>query len=504
MREDTLRAVLMVRAIEDVDHAGTILPPGDRARATREAMRAQGVVAGGAGDGALDAAAVRALGDRAERLVAPLVERHPVVAEVLGRTRTPAWILLALLVLAFAAGIGLSALDGSRRINILAFPFIGLIAWNLAAYVALAVMWLRRRRGEAVRAFASARWTRAAVARRLGPLVQQTARVHAVLGQAIGAYVAGWTEAGGAFIAQHARRWLHLAAAAVALGLITGLYLRGTVLRYEAGWESTFLGPASVKTVLGLLYGPVAAWSGVALPGSVGEVAALRWTASGGGGDAAPWIHLIALSLACYVVIPRLLLAGLATLSLGWLGRPGTLPPSLGPYAAGVLRGGGVLRAGGVASVTPYAYEPSEAALAGLEHWLAATAQGPLRIERRSSLRYGEEDMAAPGFGSGAHRVADLHVVLMNLAATPEAENHGVVIAAARDAARRARPPAAVRVVVDESPYAARFAGDSSLAGRLDERRRLWREFVAGYGIEADVIALEDRENRGHAPNFSR
>jgi len=315
--------------------------------------------------------------------------------------------------------------------------------------------------------------------------------VHKLLSQAIAGYVTEWVETGSAFMAQHARRWLHLAAAAVALGLIAGLYLRGMVLRYEAGWESTFLGPGQVKTILGVLYGPVSAATGLALPGSVEEVAALRWTATGGGGDAALWIHLIALSLAAYVVIPRLLLAGLATLTLAWLGRPGALPDTLQSYAASAFRGGGGLRAGGVASVTPYAYEPSEAALAALERWLASLVPGPLRVERRSSLRYGEEDMAAPGFASGAHRSADLHVVLMNLAATPEAENHGVVIAAARDAARRARPPAAVRVVIDESPYAARLAGDASLAARIEERRRLWREFVAGYGVEADLLQLE-------------
>ena len=79
-----------------------------------------------------DAKLARALGDRSERLLGPLVERYPIVGEVLGRTRTPAWILAVLLLLAFASGIALSALDGSRRINILAFPFIGLIAWNLS------------------------------------------------------------------------------------------------------------------------------------------------------------------------------------------------------------------------------------------------------------------------------------------------------------------------------------------------------------------------------------
>jgi hypothetical protein len=488
MKERHLRSVLMVKAIEDADRAGSLLPPGDRAQATREAMRALGVASEDAAGGAGDAVMARALADRAERLLAPLVERHPIVGEVLGRTRTPTWILAALLLLAFASGLALSALDGSRRINILAFPFLGLIAWNLATYVALAVAWLRGRRSAKPARAPSRPWLGRAFARRIGPLVKRTARVDALLGRAIGGYAESWVDAGAPFIAQHARRWLHLAAAVVAIGLIAGLYLRGTVLRYEAGWESTFLGPSAVKTILGVLFGPVAGWSGVELPRTLEAVAALRWP--DGGGDAAPWIHLIALSLTAYIVVPRLLLAGLATATLGYLGRPRALPDALRPYAAGVLGSGGHVRPGGVTSVTPYAYEPSDESLAGLERWLPSVTGTEARIDRRTTLRYGEEDMAGPAFDSGAHRVADLHVVLMNLAATPEAENHGVVIAAARDSARRARPPAAVRVVVDESPYVERFAGDSSLASRLEERRRLWRDFVAGYGLEADLVEL--------------
>lgn len=491
MREDTLRSVLLVEAIEDVDRAGTILAPADRAQATRDALRSAGVVLDGERQDVSDAAIARALGDRAERLVAPLVARFPVVGEVLGRTRTATWVLVALLLVAFATGIGLSALDGTRRINVLAFPFIGLIAWNLFTYLALAVAWIRRHAGTPRPGQRSMRWAQYAFRRRIAALVTATARVHAVLGQAIAAYAERWAEVGAAFIGQHARRWLHFVAATIAAGLIVGLYVRGTVLRYEAGWESTFLGPEQVRTVLKLLYGPAAAWSGVALPATADQVAALRWTASGGGGDAAPWIHLIAVTLLGVVVIPRLLLAGLATLRLAWLGRPRSLPDGLRRIAASTVRGSELSRSGGVVSVTPYAYEPSDAAIEGLERWLASISKNEVRVERRSTLRYGEEDMAAAGFASGAYRVADLHVVVMNLAATPEAENHGIVIAAARDAAHRARPPAAVRVVVDESPYAQRFASDASLASRLEERRRLWRNFVASHGLEADFVELE-------------
>lgn len=491
MREETLRAVLMVRAIEEVDRAGTILPPGDRAQATREAVRALGAGVDEAALVADDRLLARALGDRAERLTGPLVERFPIVGEALGRSRTPAGLLIVLLLVAFAGGIGLSALDGSRRINILAFPFLGLIAWNLAMYAVLAIGWIRGRIRPAAPSASGRAWTRRLFERRIAPLLRETRRVHVVLGEALGSYAVACGALGSAFIAQHARRWLHLAAAAVAIGLIVGLYVRGTVFRYEAGWESTFLGPAQVQSILGVLFGPVAGWSGVQLPATIAEVEQLRWTAEGGGGDAAPWIHLIALSLILYVVLPRLLLAAAATLGLWRLDRAASLPDDLRRYATDVLRGSGIIRSTGVASVTTYAYEPSDASLAGLTRWLQGAA-GATQVERRTSLRYGEEDMAGPAFAIGAHRVADLHVLVMSLAATPEAENHGVVIAAARDAAHRARPPAGVRIVIDESPYAARFAGDASLASRLDERRRLWRNFVAGYGLEADLLPLED------------
>ena len=500
MREDTLRAVLMVKAIEAVDRAGTILPPADRSQATRDAVRALGTPAEEmlAGD---DRLLSQALGDRAERLVGPLVQRFPVVDEALGRTRTPAGLLLVLLLAAFASGIGLSALDGSRRINILAFPFLGLIAWNVCMYVLLAAGWIRARTRPTAPPRPGKDWAGRLFERRIQPLLRKTRRVHVVLAEALAAYAADCARLGGAFVALHARRWLHLAAAAVAVGLIVGLYVRGTVLRYEAGWESTFLGPAQVQSILGVLFGPVAGWSGVQLPATAAEVEQLRWTAAGGGGDAAPWIHLIALSLALYVVMPRLLLAALARLGAWRLERAAPLPDDLRRHAVDVLRGSGIVRSSGVASVTPYAYEPSDTSLAGLTRWLQGTAAAT-QVERRTSLRYGEEDMAGQAFAIGAHRAADLHVVVMSLAATPEAENHGVVIAAARDAAHHARPPAAVRIVVDESPYAARFAGDASLASRLEERRRLWRNFVAGYGLEADLLPLEGvgSDEAGEAP----
>jgi len=73
---------------------------------------------------------------------------------------------------------------------------------------------------------------------------------------------------------------MHLAAALVAIGLIVGLYVRGIALRYEAGWESTFLGPGSAYALISALYEPASALSGIS-HGSPGEISELRWTGHG-------------------------------------------------------------------------------------------------------------------------------------------------------------------------------------------------------------------------------
>src|SRR5580698_6958938 len=82
---------------------------------------------------------------RADRLLDRLRVRSPAVMQVLALSGGLTWLGRIVLVLAVAAGVSLSALDGSRRINILAFPLIGLIAWNLIVYILLIVAWLRSR-----------------------------------------------------------------------------------------------------------------------------------------------------------------------------------------------------------------------------------------------------------------------------------------------------------------------------------------------------------------------
>jgi len=481
MRESALREVLLVKAIEEADRTGALLPFGDRERAARESLRSAGLGTEEISRGRFTPAFERALAARAALLTPPLLDRHPVLRDVLRRSSRPAWVGLVLLAAAVAAGVGLSALDGSRRINILAPPILGLVLWNLLVYLGFAIGGVRSLRAGVRHTAPFTRSVVRGVGRRLGPLLARTVKVDTLLGEAVRRFATDWSEAAAPLLGQHLRRWLHLGAVAVAAGLIAGLYLRGLVLRYEAGWESTFLEPPQVKALIDLLFGRAASLAGIPLPQTLEQVARLRWDGAAGGGAAAPWIHLIALFLTTIVVLPRLTLAAIAWLAGRRLQRAGQLPAHVAAYARLALGAGQELPI--AVSVTPYAFEPPPDTVTTLTRLLARSHGRGARPELLATIAYGDESSIPPAFDTDAAGVTN-RVLLMNLAATPETENHGAAIVAARDHARRARPEPRLLVVLDESSYVSRFGAAASSAGRLEERRRLWRSFVAGYGVE--------------------
>jgi Protein of unknown function (DUF2868) len=277
MTEDQARQVLLLQAFESAgDHPHW--KAADRSWATQQAVAL-------VGDRASPAAFVAA---RAGLALQRLLPRDPAAQRWLQRRAWhPAWLLLALL---GGAALGLAAdqLGPPQQVNLLAPAVWAVVAWNLVVYLALLVP------GNA------------------GTLRQWLASWGA--GSAGGAGGAGGVPAAGALWAPAAlplalHRWaacLHAASAALALGLIAGLYLRGLVLDYRAGWQSTFLDVATVQSLWGALLAPASWLTGVAMP----DLAPLQLR---GGqtaqASAAPWIHLYAATLALAVVLPRGLLA---------------------------------------------------------------------------------------------------------------------------------------------------------------------------------------------------
>jgi len=497
----TLRTALLIQSIEESDRAGDVLALADREAATRTALRENPqsrpqATSGNTGpDSArresrrvLPRSAEKFIGTRSNLLLARVRTRSPAVDHILALAGGFTWLGRGVVLLAFVLGLSLSALDGSRRINILSFPLIGLVAWNLLVYLVLIAERWRHRGSAAPAGFGWGHLYRRWIGARVNSVLGQSTRFNAPLGKALRHFAVEWTSVERPLLLERAKRLMHVGAAFVALGLIAGMYIRGVGLRYEAGWESTFLGPPAVHALLTVFYGPAALISGLGLPTTAGLVA-LQWAGVSGGGEAASWIHLIAITAALYIVVPRLILAAAATGSLWRLARSPTLPGSFVGYARMLLATATGAVAAGQASVTAFAYEPAPESLAGLKTLLGAALGADIGIEVRPLVRYGEEEAFRERL-SQPQELKDWNVLLMTLASTPEPENHGIVVGAMRDALAGRSHSAPLLVVIDSGPYASRMQGDASYAERLEERGRLWKSFIAGFGLRACIVEL--------------
>ncbi len=469
MREEDLRQVLMVKAIEESDRDATIIPAADRATAAREAMRS------------LPQGDPRLLVARAQALLPRIIARFPFVEEVLALLGPSRAVALGLVVTGLVVGGALSVLDGSRRINILAFPLLGVVAWNLAVYALLLVMAFRpagSAPGRLRRRFASIGSSLAA------RLIARSRAFNAPLAEALEAFAREWYAAAQPLLLARATMAFHLAAAAVGVGLIAGLYLRGIAFDYQAGWESTFLDSARARTVLAVLYGPASWLTGIPVPDAA-QLDATRWRgASAGGESAARWIHLMAASALIYVVLPRLVLALVALTAAMRHSLRAAVPASLAAYFRTAFAAVEGAMAPARAVIMPYAADLSPGALAKLIAWLPSAVGAPATIDARASVPYGEEERFLAGLRDGT--AADIVVLPFSLATTPEDENHGAVIAGVRDWLA-SRPNTQLLVVIDEAPYAQRMAGTPA---RMEERRASWRQFVEARGLKPSFVDL--------------
>jgi hypothetical protein len=486
MNANALRSILLVKSVEDHDPDGSVLSLAERDAATRDALRRHPAV-----EGDPSGQAWQVLAERAVVLQARLAERHPVVTRTLeleSRLAVSGWLLL---LVALVGGAALSLLDSRVRIEILAFPLLGVVLWNLVVYGVLLYSAFRTgdsRVGSAVAQLPAwtlwpARWGWQRATR----LIKQSTFYHRPLAAALRKFSADWWPLAQPMLSQQGQRVFHLGSVAVALGLIAGFYLRGIALEYRAGWESTFLGPEQVRTVLGWIYGPASVATGIELPRDAVATESLHWRDGQGGGSAAPWIHLMAATAILYVVVPRLLLALWSTVRLAGLRARFVPPDSLATYARAVLGGSNAALPAQSVRLTAFAYQPGSSSEQGVQRLLRAAFGMDTRIDFAPVLHYGcEAEQDTP---SREHS-SDIDVLLFNLAATPEAENHGSVLQQARTRQERAAAGSRLLVLVDESPYVARLGGDASLAGRIEQRRAAWKDFVRAHGLEACCVDL--------------
>lgn len=337
MRQRALQSVLLVHAIEQTDLPGDALSLSDRVHATREAV--EGLPLPAAAD--INGDSERFLARRADSLLARLRVRSPGVDRVLAAAAGSTALDRAILLLGFASGVAVAFADGGR-IDIFAYPLVGLVIWNLIVYLVLIVRLLESRGQDSPRGGFIRRWLAVLYANRvrarIDTLITHSIGFNAPLAPGLRRFAADWWEVGQPLFRVRARRLLHLAAILAAVGLMAGYDFRGWILRQAAGWGTTVLGPESAHTALVTLYGAASAVSGVPIP-STRDIQALAWTGpASGGGPAGQWLYLIDWTALLYIVLPRLIAVILTTLSLWRNSARLRTPPSLSGYLAAVLR----------------------------------------------------------------------------------------------------------------------------------------------------------------------
>ena len=468
MKERTARAIMLVKAIEEADQQKEVLTDDDRKYASRTARE---LANWQAAESRTAATLPNFLYHRAEQLLKRLSARHKLFAGVAqGHSGMwgASWLLplAALLVGSMAERIG-----DAHRVDLLSFPLLGIIAWNLLVYV-LAVAWMllpARRSG-----------LRRALANRMalgGGHVPR--RLPRALASGVLQFMVDWSRLGARLNMARIARILHWSAAAFAIGAVLSLYSRGIIERYAAGWESTFLNAQQVHQLLSLVFGPVERLFG--LEGfTLAEVQSLQDWGQAQAGNGARWVHLYAAALMLYAALPRIALGLIAGLRAALLRQRFPLDldqPYFHQLSAAAGGEPGLLR------VLPYSVTVDEARSKGLDAVAQAMLGEQARVRLLPPAAYGSE---APALEAGE---GVTNAVLFGIAATPEQENHGVFLAALARGKR-------LVALLDQSAVAARMD-----AARLRERIELWREFCILHGAEPKVVDLLSPEtvNGGEA-----
>jgi hypothetical protein len=247
--------------------------------------------------------------------------------------KAPANWTVPVCLLALILGIATNLLGPTEKIHVVRNPVFFLVAWNLMAYLALLLLFLRNRarrnevfagrfgRGMQADAAAPARITE--THSRVSWMVQYLVPrmwqfLHKImfgfhqgrnLAHLTSRFSAHWFSIAGTLVAARWRYLLHWAALSLAIGATLGMYFRGLFHGYEFVWASMFItDERTVANFIDVVFGPAFLISNLLMLG-LSERIDIGGLLTPEGDPSAAWIHLFAIMVVLTVVIPRTVLA---------------------------------------------------------------------------------------------------------------------------------------------------------------------------------------------------
>jgi Protein of unknown function (DUF2868) len=474
MNSKQVSKILLIQALEQSDPQGRYLPHSTRQRASQHAKKCSPHESPSSAE-----SSIQFFTNRAESLWNFLSTSYPMITESFrGAQATIPYTIVA--IPAFAAGLFINGLGTTQRVNLLNFPLLILLLWNMGTYAGTILPPLL---GKDL----------------TGPLLRHLAKGFAAVTEWLGKgpwpkmalpggadrewilqsserFMNLWWRHWHPVIISRVRHLLHIGAACLALGIILSMYVRGLVLDYQATWESTFLSAAPVHTVLYGLLGPAAWLLGFPFPPAE-DLAQLQ---APGHGSAAPWIHMWTLTAFIGIVIPRITLAWLSARFAHKAAQSFTLPLDE-PYYLQLLsteRGQGIQIA-----IVPYSYQPSPAALDCLGQCLLDLIGNQATLHWRDPLPYGQTSVTWLQATASPQTV----VLLCNLAQTPEAEVHGELFHMLQASIESSNGQHHLLLVLDQEPY--RHLADQT---QMRERQQTWQRLANDYHLQ--IVAFDGKD----------
>jgi hypothetical protein len=340
-------------------------------------------------------------------------------------------------------------LGAQRTINILAFPLLGLILWNV--FVCGIAFWheIRKKAPSPTPA--------------LPPLPLALKNLENSVQREI------LQEAWSRFQTDELRetqpklkaRWklcFHLAALLLAVGVVAGMYAQGLYREYLASWESTFLNESGVKTFLTFALSPAAWLTGISLP----DLETLRQMRINPV-PAAPYIHLWAASAFIFIGIPRTVLFLLAKRQQR---GPSVAESDLSKSLADGLRPPDATAAPAAIIPVFHGLENSNAeAIRGITLSLWG---GRKPLEFLPTMEIGVEAAFLE-----AHPLTGRDVVaVVSFSATPETEVHGALLQQLAKTSHR------LLVIADALAFEDRHGAMPEFARRFEQRKAAWQRML--------------------------
>ena len=446
---DALRQILLLRTLEETDALGKDISIEAREQATRQASQSP-----------------HFLTDRANFLMQRSGEN---LARLVGRVVHPPWQWLKYAGWAIILGAGIlgwctNELGFDRVVDILAFPLLALVIWNL--FVCSVMLFPRRNRtSQAKPLFTSVQLRNQIEKHFVGETGDPTQRD--LLTRSLVTFFQNWQARTAP--ASKAKRYLifHAAALMLAGGIVAGMYYHGLRKEYRASWESTFLEPPTLHSVLKVVLGPASAVTGIEIP-SVETLAAMRTShldhTQPTGGNAAPFIHLWATTAGLFIGLPRLLLLLLAGRQLH------NSRPDDASMLSGLEDRYRAEAAGQTSLVTirPIYFEPESASQEAIRLCVLHLWGGKTRLHYLAKVELGEE---AEGLRTEASPESST-VLAFSFATTPEQDVHGELI---REMASRTR---SLLVITDALSFAERHQALPEYQQRFHQRQEAWHRVI--------------------------